>query len=56
MKFDYVVNYLSGGIHSHPEDKKTELEKAIEILRDGQGYLTKGYPTRINFYSDFEEE
>jgi len=30
----------------------SELQKAIEVLRDGQGYLTANKPIEIKFYKE----
>jgi len=41
MKFDYVLALLNDNIHGHPQEHQDEVDRVIEILTNGQGYLTK---------------
>ena len=41
MKFDYVLSLLNDQIHGHPQEYQNEVDRVIEILTNGQGYLTK---------------
>ena len=41
MKFDYVLSLLKSNIHLHPKEHQDEVDRVIEILTNGQGYLTK---------------
>ena len=41
MKFDYVLSLLNDHIRGHPKEHQDEVDRVIEILTNGQGYLTK---------------
>ena len=53
MNFENVISYLQNKIH--PQEPIDEFKKAIEILSQGQGYLTKTEPKRIIFFDDNAE-
>jgi len=52
--FEYTLNILSARIHEigSCNPKAKELQQVIQILRDGQGYLTKDNHIKIIFYDD----
>ena len=50
MDFSYTISLLTGNIHPIPEDRKAEVDKVIEILTQGKGYLTIGPPVKVVFY------
>ena len=41
MKFNYVLSLLKDQIRGHPKEHQDEVDRVIEILTNGQGYLTK---------------
>jgi hypothetical protein len=55
--FDYTLKILGSKIHElrlikDDISRIEELQKAIEILRDGQGFLTNKEPKKIIFFED----
>ena len=51
-KFEYTISLLKNPIHPVPEKIKGEIDFVMEILRNGQGYLTKSKPVKVIFFDD----
>jgi len=56
MRFEKTIKYLKNKIHPHPDQEERDF--VIEVLENGQGYLTKketGYVRVIFFDSDAKQ-
>ena len=51
--FEYVIRILKG-FPKHPPEKQQQVDAAIKILTDGQGYLTEETPKKIVFFRDIK--